>query len=99
MALFNLTDLVAGLPPGMRLIGLDPGRKRIGVALSDAARRLAGPYGTIPRGKLRGIAEQLRALARKEEAGGLVVGWPLDMDGTVGPSAQAARDWALALSE
>jgi putative holliday junction resolvase len=99
MALFNLTELVAALPAGVRLIGLDPGRKRIGVALSDATRRLAGPYATLPRGKLRGVAEQLRAIAIREEAGALVVGWPLEMDGTIGPSAQAARDWALALSE
>ena len=94
MALFNLTDL----PPRGALIGLDPGRKRIGLALSDAARRLAGPYATMPRGKLGGIAEQIRQIARKEQAVALVVGWPLDMDGSIGPAAQAARDWALALS-
>src|SRR5262249_6760834 len=51
------------------------------------------------RGKLRDNAVEIAALACKEGAGGLVVGLPLSMDGTLGPAAQAARDWALALSE
>ena len=53
----------------------------------------------IKRGKLRDNAAEIVAIARKEDAGGLVVGLPLSMDGSVGPAAQAARDWALALSE
>ena len=60
---------------------------------------LATPYGSIRRGKLRANAAEVAAIARKEGAGGLVVGLPLSMDGTVGPAAQAARDWTLALSE
>jgi len=74
MAIFNLDELRAGLPPGRRLIGLDPGAKVIGAA-------------------------EIGAIARKEEAGGLVVGLPLSMDGSFGPAAQAARDWTRALSE
>ena len=53
----------------------------------------------IKRGKLRDNAAEIVAIARKEGAGGLVVGLPLSMDGSVGPAAQSARDWALALSE
>jgi putative holliday junction resolvase len=60
---------------------------------------LASPYGSLKRGKLRDSATEIMAIARKEGAGGLVVGLPLSMDGTVGPAAQAARDWALAVSE
>jgi putative Holliday junction resolvase len=99
MALFNLTDLRACLAREQRLIGLDPGAKTIGVALSDVSLTLAGPYGALKRGKLRANAAEILAIARKEGAGGLVVGLPLSMDGTFGPAAQAARDWALALSE
>lgn len=98
MPLFNMAELRAGLRRGQRLIGLDPGGKRVGVALSDAELRLASPYGVLPRGKLRVLAAELRALAAREEAGGLVVGWPLSMDGSVGPAAQAVRDWAGDLS-
>jgi len=99
MALFNLTELRALLTRDERLIGLDPGAKTIGVALSDVRLILATPYGSLRRGKLRDNAAEIAAIARKEGAGGLVVGLPLSMDGTVGPAAQAARDWTLALSE
>jgi putative Holliday junction resolvase len=99
MALFNVTELRARLAPGMRLIGLDPGAKTIGVALSDVGLTLASPYGSLKRGKLRANAMEIGAIALREGAGGLVVGLPLSMDGTFGPAAQAARDWTLALSE
>jgi len=99
MALFNLRDLRARLAPGQRLIGIDPGRRTIGIALSDVSLRLASPYGSLKRGKLRGNAAEIAAIAAREGAGGLVVGLPLSMDGSVGPAAQGARDWAEALSE
>jgi putative Holliday junction resolvase len=51
------------------------------------------------RGKIAPMAEALRALALREDAGGLVVGLPLSLDGSFGPAAQAAKDWATALSE
>ncbi len=99
MALFNLTDLSARLSRDQRLLGIDPGRKRIGLALSDAGRRLATPHSTIPRGKLAAVAAAIGAIARAQHVGGLIVGLPLQMDGAFGPAAQAARDWALALSQ
>lgn len=99
MALTGMHELRALLARNQRLIGLDPGSRTIGVALSDVSLSLASPYGSIKRGKLRDNAAGIVAIARKEDAGGLVVGLPLSMDGTIGPAAQAARDWALALSE
>ncbi|MBR0665625.1 Holliday junction resolvase RuvX [Roseomonas hellenica] len=99
MAVFNLRDLRASLPRGQRLIGLDPGSKTIGVALTDVTLMLASPYGVIPRGKLKAVAAEIARIAAKEGAGGLVVGLPLSMDGSVGPAAQAAQDWTAALSE
>ena len=99
MSLFNMADLRQRMQPGQRLIGLDPGARIIGVALSDVGLMLATPYGSLKRGKLAQAAAVLLALARQEGAGGLVVGWPLSMDGTMGPAAQATRDWARALSD
>ncbi len=98
MPVINLSTLRAGLPRGARLIGLDPGRRTIGVALSDVDLRLAGPYASLRRGRLAGNAAEIMAIARLEGAGGLVVGLPLSMDGSFGPAAQAARDWTQALS-
>ena len=99
MGVFNMADLRAGLQRGQRLIGLDPGSKTIGVALSDVSLMLASPYGGISRGKLKANAAEVAAIAAREGAGGLVVGLPLSMDGSFGPAAQAAKDWGMALGE
>ena len=99
MILFNLSELESALPAQIRLIGLDPGTKIIGIALSDVSRRIASPYGAIRRGKMSGNAKDILAIAAREGAGGLVVGLPLSMDGRLGPAAQAARDWAHALAD
>jgi putative Holliday junction resolvase len=99
MSLLPLPALRALLTKDQRLIGIDPGSKTIGLALSDVRLTLASPFGSLKRGKLKANAAEILALARKENAGGLVVGLPLSMDGTAGPAAQAARDWTLALSE
>ncbi|MGA3402760.1 MAG: Holliday junction resolvase RuvX [Acetobacteraceae bacterium] len=99
MPLLELPALRDRLARNQRLIGIDPGRRTIGVALSDVSLTLASPYGSLRRGKLRDNAAEVVAIATKEGAGGLVVGLPLSMDGSFGPAAQAARDWTLALSE
>jgi putative holliday junction resolvase len=99
MAVFNLRDLLASLGPGQRVIGIDPGSKTIGLALSDVERRLASPYGSLKRGKLTATATDIAAIALREGAYGLVVGLPLSMDGSAGSAAQAARDWTHALSD
>jgi putative Holliday junction resolvase len=98
MTSFNLSDLVSALPRDARLIGIDPGTKIIGLALSDVSRRIASPYGAIRRGKLGQNAREIVALAAREGAGGLVIGLPISMDGSFGPAAQAARDWGHALA-
>jgi putative Holliday junction resolvase len=97
--ILTLPELLANLKPGQRLLGLDPGTKTIGVALSDVGLMIASPHATLKRAKLAVNVAEILALARKQDAGGLVVGLPLSMDGTLGPAAQSARDWARALSE
>jgi putative Holliday junction resolvase len=99
MTPLTVAALRAGLPRASRLIGLDPGAKLIGVALSDVTLTLASPYAALKRGKLGAAAAEVAAIARKEGAGGLVVGLPLGMDGSFGPAAQAAKDWGRALAE
>jgi putative Holliday junction resolvase len=95
----TIAELRAGLPRATRLIGLDTGAKVVGVALSDVTLTLASPYAALKRGKLGAVAAEVAAIARKEGAGGLVVGLPLGMDGSFGPAAQAAKDWGRALAE
>ncbi len=99
MPAIPLHVLRAALPRHARLIGLDPGRKTIGVALSDVLLLLATPYAALARAKLSANAAEIAAIAARQGAGGLVVGLPLGLDGSFGPAAQAAKDWATALSE
>ena len=98
MTLFNLAEFSHQLAPNARLLGLDPGAKRIGVALSDVGRRIASPYAVLTRAKLKQNAAEIAAIIAKEGVGGLVIGLPLDEDQKIGPRAQAARDWAHALA-
>ena len=77
-----------------RLIGLDLGTKTIGVALSDVGRRIGSPLETIRRVKFTPDAQRLAALCAQHGVGGLVIGLPLNMDGTEGPRAQSSRSFA-----
>ncbi|MCE2574467.1 Holliday junction resolvase RuvX [Komagataeibacter sp. FNDCR2] len=99
MPLFNISDLRAALRRNQRLLGLDPGSRTIGVALSDVGLMLASPHTALKRTKLSAIAAQISTIARAQDVGGLVVGLPLSLDGSFGPAAQAARDWARNLSD
>lgn len=97
--LFTLKELYTHLPKPCRLLGIDPGKKQIGLALSDLSLMLASPYKTIKRGKIAQCAAEIKTIQTSEPIGGMVIGFPLSMDGTIGPAAQAVRDWSLSLSE
>lgn len=80
------------LPPDGPLLGIDPGAKSVGVAVSDQLRLIATPLETIPRGrKLRPVLDRLFDLYNERKAVGLVLGLPLNLDGRSGPRVQAAK--------
>ena len=85
--------------PPAALIGLDLGTKRLGVASCDAGQRVAGGVETIARRKFGQDAERLREIAEERGARGLVLGLPLNMDGTEGPRAQSSRAFARNLTQ
>lgn len=87
----SIESLASHLQPGMRLAGLDLGTKTIGIALSDPSLKIATPLHTIRREKFSKDAEALLALCAHEKVGGLVLGLPVNMNGTEGPRAQATR--------
>jgi putative Holliday junction resolvase len=82
-----------------RLLGLDVGEKTIGVALSDVGKMIATPYKTLERGKFAKDAEILRLIIEEHGVGGLVIGYPLNMDGSQGPRCQSVRQFARNLDE
>ena len=95
-----IVDLAAleTLPRFARLMGLDLGTKTIGLALSDVERSIATPLETIRRVKFREDATSLLALAKRHQVAALVLGLPLNMDGTQGPRAQATHAFARNLA-
>jgi putative Holliday junction resolvase len=92
--ILSLDDLKEALAPGMRLLGLDLGEKTIGLALSDTTLTVATPMQTLTRGKFTADAAELAEIVAEHGVGGLVIGLPLNMDGSEGPSAQSARAFA-----
>ncbi len=82
-----------------RLLGLDVGEKTIGLALSDVGRMIATPYKTIQRGKFSRDAAEIEAIIKEQNVGGLVIGYPVNMDGSEGPRCQSIRQFARNLSE
>ncbi len=79
------------LPAQARLLGLDLGSKTIGLALSDVGRQIASPLETIRRVKFRADAAALLKIAERHAIVGLVIGLPLNMDGSEGPRVQSTR--------
>src|SRR5262249_17801258 len=84
MPIRNPTEIRADLTTGQRLMGLDLGEKTIGLALSDTTLAIASPLETLRRGKIGADAEALRRLVAKHGVGGLVLGLPVNMDGSEG---------------
>jgi putative holliday junction resolvase len=94
-----VADVGAHLPPRGSLLGLDIGTKTIGVATSDADRRLATGVETIARKTFTADAQRLLALAGERKCAGFVLGLPLNMDGSEGPRAQSVRAFARNLAK
>lgn len=89
----------AALPRTGPLMGLDLGTQTIGVAVSDGFRRVASPLETIRRKKFGTDAAALLALAEARGVAGLILGLPLNMDGTEGPRCQSTRAFARNLEK
>ncbi|MFZ4605445.1 MAG: Holliday junction resolvase RuvX [Caulobacter sp.] len=91
MAILDLLDLPAALPAYAPIVGLDPGEKTIGVAVSDVTRTVASPLETIEKVQFTRDAARLFQLMESRGAVGIVIGLPMNMDGTEGARAQSNR--------
>jgi putative Holliday junction resolvase len=91
MPVVDILDLPAALPAMTPIVGLDLGEKTIGVAVSDITRMIASPLELIRKTKFTADAERLFALMDGRGAKGVVIGLPVNMDGTEGPRCQSSR--------
>ena len=93
------TDFLRLLLPNGRLLCLDVGEKTIGLALSDGSRTIASPLETIERKKFQKDMEHLQRVIQKHAIGGLVIGYPVNMDGSLGPRTQSVRTFVSTMSK
>ena len=89
----------SALPPRTCLLGLDLGEKTIGMAISDDSRMIASPLDTIRRTKFTKDAEALLAVFPDYNVGGIILGLPVNMDGTEGPRCQSTRQFGANFAE
>lgn len=94
----NSAEFRAALAEGGALLGLDLGTQTIGTAFCDAGWRFASPGKTLKRGKFGADKAQLAALMKERNVRGIVIGLPLNMDGSEGPRSQSSRAYARNLS-
>jgi putative Holliday junction resolvase len=97
-ALIAIEDLPPKLAPEARLLGLDVGTKTVGMALSDVTRSIATPYDTIRRTKFTADAKTIGEVIERNRVGAVVIGLPINLDGTEGPRAQSTRAFARNLA-
>jgi len=94
MPILNIEDIAATTGP---LLGLDPGTKTLGLAISDRTRLIATPLKTIRRKKFTPDAAELLEIYDSNDAAALVIGLPVNMDGSSGPRVQSVKDFAANL--
>jgi len=97
MPIRNPAEVASALAPGRRLMGLDVGEKTVGLALSDTGLAIASPLETLRRTRFQADAARLLDLIARHGVGGLVVGLPINMNGTEGPRCQSVRAFAANL--
>jgi len=81
------------MPKGVRLMGIDLGKKTIGIALSDSAQTLATPLQTIRRAKFKEDSQKMATIIKEYEIGGFIFGWPLNMNGSRSAGCDAVQSF------
>ena len=97
MTICNIDDAITRINAGKRLMGLDIGKKTIGIAIGDPEHKIASPHRILWRKKFSLDTLELFSEMEKLDAAGLIIGWPLLMNGDVGPACDSVRDFAHSL--
>ncbi len=95
----NIQEFKNKIPPHKALLGIDYGSKRMGLAVSDLSRTIASSYKILLRHNLKADLAELAEIITKKEVGGIVLGLPLQMNGTEGEMAAEVRKFAVVLAE
>jgi len=96
--MIDIEDFKKSIGKKSRLLGIDPGKKRIGLAISDEDKLVSTPLKTIIKKKNSNFIKEIKQIIVENNIKGIIVGNPINMDGSKGPSAQSANDFAQYLS-
>ena len=97
--MLDIEDFKKKLPKKSRLMGIDPGGKRVGIAISDENKIIATPYTTLIRNKYSDFLKELIEIVNENKIMGIIIGNPINMDGSSSQSSQSAKDLAINLSK
>ncbi len=97
--MITIEDFKIKHPNKVRFIGLDLGSKRIGVSICDEKQSIATPFKTINKTNTNELIDQLNEIIKENNIGGIIIGNPVNMDGSLGRSAQSVNDVALNISK
>ena len=97
--MIDIEDFKKKLYKKSRLMGIDPGRKRIGIAISDENKIIATPYTTLIKQDYSKFLIEIKKIFDENNIKGIVIGNPINMDGTPSKSSQSAKDLAINLSK
>jgi putative Holliday junction resolvase len=96
--MLDIEDFKKSIGNKSRLLGIDPGKKRIGLAISDEDKLVSTPLKTILKKKFFDLIKEIKEIIEENNIKGIVVGNPLNMDGSKGSSSQSSNDFARNLS-
>ena len=97
--MLDIEEFKKKLDKKSRLMGIDPGRKRVGIAISDENKIIATPYTTLIKNKYSEFLKEIIKIFNENQIKGIVVGNPINMDGSFSQSSQSAKDLAISLSK
>ena len=97
--MITIKELKTKLTTRSRLIGLDLGSKRIGIGICDENQIVATPFKTINKTNLKDIIKQLKEIIEENNVKGIIVGNPINMDGSFGKSSQSVKDTVISLEK
>ncbi len=97
--MLDIEDFKKKLDKKSRLMGIDPGKKRVGIAISDENKIVATPYTTLIKNDYSKFIDDIKQIIQENDIKGIVVGNPINLDGTASQSSQSAKDLAINLSK
>ena len=95
----SIDELKTNIENNSRLLGIDPGDKNIGFAICDENKKVATPLKVLQKSKFEVLIEQINQIIKENDIKGIIIGNPINMDGTSGKSSQSANDFAKNLSK